>query len=128
MRTLLIEDNDDLRFEIAEYLTDRNHSVVECSTIAEARRELDQRLAQVDPPEAIICDVHLPDGDGVKFYVCSARRVPGCRWILMSGAHDQERLESEVSVLKGLPQCAVLEKPFSLRALNKALVEVSPAK
>jgi hypothetical protein len=72
--------------------------------------------------------VHLPDGDGVKFYVASARRVPQCGWVLMSGAHDLERLEGEVSVLAGLPHCTVLEKPFSLRALNKALEEITPTK
>ena len=69
--------------------------------------------------EAAVCDVSLPDGDGVDFYVESAARVPDCRWILMSGGHDLESLDRKFSGIGRRP--IVLEKPLPLRSLCDAL-------
>jgi DNA-binding NtrC family response regulator len=118
MNILVVEDDADLRVEIVEYFERRHHQVIACGTIAAARRAL-SGIADNAPLEAVVCDVSLPDGDGVDLYVESVVRAPDCRWILMSGGHDLERLHQQI---KGIPyRPVVLEKPLPLRSLCAAL-------
>jgi DNA-binding NtrC family response regulator len=118
MNILVVEDDADLRVEIVEYLERRRHTVTGCGTVAAARRTLAD-MVRTTPPDAAICDVGLPDGDGVRFYLEGAPSAPNCHWILMSGAHDLNRLSC---ILKGVVRPpTVLEKPLPLRALSSAL-------
>src|SRR5690242_21816341 len=116
MKILIIEDDTDLCVEIVEYLERRNHQVSGCRTVAAARHALAVDKASFD---AVVCDIGLPDGDGLSFCSESMAGMPGSRWILMSGAHDVERLRRELENLKAKP--VVLEKPLPLRQLREAL-------
>ena len=118
MNILVVDDDADLRVEIVEYLERRHHRVTACATLATARRVLAGTVAPSEI-EAAVCDVSLPDGDGVAFYVESAARVPGCRWVLMSGGHDLERLDRLLHGVARRP--IVLEKPLPLKSLCSAL-------
>lgn len=118
MNILVVEDDSDLRVEIVEYLERRHHTVTGCGSVATARQALAE-MVRTGPPDAAICDVGLPDGDGVRFYLEAAPLTPYCHWILMSGAHDLDRLSG---LLKGGASApTVLEKPLPLRALGSAL-------
>ena len=121
MKILVIEDDDMLRAEIVEYLQRRRHQVVACGSVAAARGALKAMLANCQPPEAVICDVNLPDGNGVDLYVGFASSTPECRWMLLSGNHDLERLEGKLKGLAGPPP-VIVDKPASLRVLRQ-LVE-----
>ncbi len=116
MKILVIEDDADLCVEIVEYLERRDHRVSGCRTVAAARQALAADKASF---EAVVCDVGLPDGDGLSLYIESAAGMPGSRWVLMSGAHDMERLRRELKDLKARP--VVLEKPLPLKQLREAL-------
>jgi DNA-binding NtrC family response regulator len=118
MNILVIEDDADLRGEIVEYLERRRHRVIACGSVAAARGALTAMAGQA-LFEAAVCDVALPDGDGVDFYLESVARVPDCRWVLMSGGHDLERLDRQLDGLARRP--VVLEKPLPLRSLCDAL-------
>ena len=118
MNILVVEDDADLRVEIVEYLQRRRHTVTGCGTVAAARRALAE-MVRTSPPDAAICDVGLPDGDGVRFYLEAAPSAPNCHWILMSGAHDLDRLSRVLKGVASLP--TVLEKPLPLRVLGSAL-------
>jgi DNA-binding NtrC family response regulator len=122
MNILVVEDDADLRVEIVEYLERRHHRVTACGTVAAARKAFAE-MADKALIEAAVCDVSLPDGDGVDFYVECAGRVPGCRWILMSGGHDLERLRRQLNGNSIAP--VVLEKPLPLRSLC-AVLEDTP--
>lgn len=117
MKILVVEDDADLRVEIVEYLERRHHQATGCGTLAAARDALAVRPES--PFEAAICDVGLPDGDGLQFFLESVARVPGCRWILMSGSHDLGRLREKLRDRSAWP--VILEKPMPLRTLNDAL-------
>lgn len=117
MKILVVEDDADLRVEIVEYLERRRHDATGCGTLAAARDALAVRPEI--PFEAAICDVGLPDGDGLQFFLESVRRTPGCRWILMSGSHDLGRLREILRDRSARP--VILEKPIPLRTLNDAL-------
>lgn len=118
MNILVVEDDADLRVEIVEYLERRHHQVTACGTVAAARKAFAE-MADKGLLEAAVCDVSLPDGDGVDFFVESVSRVPRCRWILMSGGHDLERLNRQINGISNGP--VVLEKPLPLRLLSAAL-------
>lgn len=124
MNILVVEDDADLRVEIVEYLERRRHTVTGCGTVSAARQALAE-MARTSPPDAAICDVGLPDGDGVQFYLEGAPSVPNCHWILTSGAHDLDRLSRQLKGVVVLP--TVLEKPLPLRALGSALEVGKPS-
>jgi DNA-binding NtrC family response regulator len=123
---VVIEDDDDLRPEIVEYLRRRKYRVIDCATIAAARAILERAEQSASPPFAVISDIGLPDGDGLDFYVAFASRPPSSRWVLMSGGHDMERVQGQVATLKGLLPPLIVEKPFSLRLLRE-IFEEKPA-
>jgi DNA-binding NtrC family response regulator len=120
MNILVVEDDADLCVEIVEYLERRNHQVSGCGTMANARRALAAMVAK-SALDGVVCDVGLPDGDGLRFYTESVAETPNCRWILMSGAHDMERLRLVLKDMKAKP--VVLEKPLPLKSLCDALEE-----
>ncbi len=121
MQLLLIEDDDDLRGEIREYLARRRHEVTALGSAADARRILDPTLAAGASFDAVVCDMNLTDGDGIDLYVEFGSHRPACRWILMSGAPDAQRMADERRKHPALPPCIVVEKPVSLRRLAELL-------
>ncbi|UYN94240.1 MAG: response regulator transcription factor [Enhydrobacter sp.] len=118
MRIVLVEDDDDLRQEISEYLRRRGHDVSACATMEESRRTLG--LPGI-APDAVICDMNLPDGNGADLCAEAAPRLPSCRWVLMSGAHEPDELAEKLAGIAGPPRWVVVDKPVSMRALNQAL-------
>jgi DNA-binding response OmpR family regulator len=120
VRTVLVEDDDDLRAEISEYLQRRGHEVTDCATLADARRVLGALVSGV-PPEAVICDVNLPDGNGADLCREMAPQLPQCRWLLMSGAHEPAELDEKLAGIPGPPRWTIVDKPVTMRALNQAL-------
>lgn len=122
MRLLLIEDDNYLRSEIRESLVRRRHEVTAVAAAAEARRILDPVMASGEPFDAIVCDMNLTDGNGIDLYVEFGSQHPACKWILMSGAPDSERVTDERRKHPALPPCVLVEKPVSLRKLAEILL------
>jgi len=60
---LIIDDDEDNRELLAEYLTTGDYAAVSCGAAAEAERVLDSR----PPPCLVISDVRMPDMDGRTF-------------------------------------------------------------
>jgi DNA-binding NtrC family response regulator len=120
MNILVVEDDADLCVEIVEYLERRNHRVSGCGTMAVARQVLSALVGKGEL-DGVVCDVGLPDGDGLRLYTESVAETPNCRWILMSGAHDLDRLRLLLKDQKTKP--VVLEKPLPLKLLCDALEE-----
>ena len=100
-----------------EYLQRCGHQVTDCGSLGDGRAMVRRLAAESTPPEVVVCDVNLPDGNGVDFYVAASSGLPNCRWVLMSGAHDSDQVD-KVSRRSDLPPCAIVEKPVSMRALS----------
>jgi len=126
MSVLVIEDDDDLRSEIVEYLERRGRRLTACASLAAAREVLETAIRNSQPPKAIICDMSLPDGDGLEIYLAFAPRLLSSRWILMSGSLV-DSLEKRVKAL-GLPRPTIVEKPIPMRTLHTIVDEVSRTK
>lgn len=122
LQLLLLEDDDDLRSEIREYMTRRRHGVTALGSVAEARQVFERLMASGAPLDAVICDINLQDGDGIDIFAAFAPRRPACRWILRSGDPDPQRLAAVRRLHPALPPCMVVEKPVSLRHLAQLLV------
>lgn len=122
---LIVEDDDDLRPELVEYLRRRGRRVSACGSLAAAREMLEKMLAKSAPPEHVISDVGLPDGDGLRLFSEFAPRLAGTRWLLMSGSHDIERLTKTLRSLVTPHPPVVIEKPFSLKLLQRFADDLS---
>ena len=120
MRILLVEDDDDLRTEIAQYLVRRGHALTACGSLTEARAGID-RTTSADRPETVICDVNLPDGNGVDFCCETSALLPEARWLLMSGGHEAEEQAERLATIPGPQRWLMVDKPVSMRQLNAAL-------
>ncbi len=125
LSVVVVEDDEALRPEIVEYLRHRRRHVTVCASLAEARLALEQAISDGKPPDAVLCDIGLPDGNGLDFYMAFARQLPASHWILMSGGHDIDRLNEQLAKLTGLKPPLVVEKPVPLKALNLLIDEAS---
>jgi CheY-like chemotaxis protein len=106
-RILVVDDNDDLRENIAECLTDEGFSV---AAVADGRRAL-EHLAAEPLPGLVIVDMMMPGMTGPELVtlIRSERRLDGVRLLLSSGATPPRGAVAAVD--------AVLVKPFGVAAL-----------
>lgn len=113
MRVLLIEDDVDLSRECLQYLTKKGHDVLACGTLAEAREAL--KRSSVSEVNTVICDMNLPDGKGIDLCLEMAPQRRDLHWVLISGALDEQEIETRLRDVPGPRRWRVIEKPFSLR-------------
>jgi CheY-like chemotaxis protein len=107
-RMLLVEDDPQTRHLLRRMLALCGWEVLEAATVAEALERLDP------PPECVLLDLRLPDGDGETILrKVRIDRLP-TRVVVNTGLHDPARL-SEVSYLQ--PD-AVLRKPLDAEGLR----------
>lgn len=117
---LVVDDHPDVRDMLARAFERERHRVTLAATLAEARAAI-----AADPPQVIVLDVALPDGNGVE--LCRELRREGVRIpILLLTAHSEVRQRVE-----GLDAGAddFLPKPFAiaeLRARVRALGRRGP--
>ncbi|MDP2378615.1 response regulator [Reyranella sp.] len=123
-QVVVIEDDEDLRTEIVEFLVRRDHRPTGCATLAEATAAMETMT-----PDAVISDINLPDGDGMNFCMNNAARFPAAMWLLMSGNADLLRLGNQLKGIDGeKPSFAMVEKPVPLRLLDRFVSGVSAAR
>jgi DNA-binding response OmpR family regulator len=80
---LLVEDNEDLREEVAAFLRFRDFEVRDFGQIGEARESLDRKT-----PNAAIIDVFLPDGSGLSLLEPLRAKAPSCVKMILSARSD----------------------------------------
>jgi two-component system repressor protein LuxO len=78
-RILLVEDTASLAAVYAEYLRGAGHAVEHARTAAEALQ-----FAASAPPEAVLLDVRLPDGDGISVLRALRRDTPDIPVVVMT--------------------------------------------
>lgn len=112
---LVAEDEVPMRAFIRRVLTMRGHEVIAVADGAEAVQRLSREAFDL-----LITDIAMPNMDGVELALKVARDWPGLRVLLMSGL-TLERQEAH-----GIGQLAqaVLQKPFTMVALNAAVEQV----
>jgi DNA-binding NarL/FixJ family response regulator len=81
---LIIDDDPGFRAALAELLADRGYRIVGEADGADEGAALVAALV----PDAVVCDVHLPDGDGISLAVRLATGANGPRVLLTSSDPD----------------------------------------
>lgn len=109
LRVLLVEDND-LNVELVRtVLMIRDHEVVACGTVAEARL----RLASDPPYDVALLDVQLPDGGGHELIGPVRERDPGTKVIAFTASTGEFEGEHRFD--------AVMRKPIDVAAFTADL-------
>lgn len=83
MRVLLVEDDVALADAVKAYLDGKGFAVDQAPTLASARG-----LLPLAPWDALLLDLHLPDGDGLGLIPTARHRLPGLPIIVLT-ARDQ---------------------------------------
>jgi DNA-binding response OmpR family regulator len=117
MRILVVDDNHCLANILADYLSERGHSVV---------RTYEGRLGSIfcerENFDLIVIDLVLPDLNGIDVLERLQRKNRMPRAIVISGF--PELLREESSRLDALDVEAVIKKPFSFSDINDMLARL----
>ncbi len=122
MKVLVVDDAAINRLMMERLLQADGHTVVTASFGAEAL----QRLADHRDIEAVICDLIMPDIDGVEVYRQYLRRSlkaghqPTVPFLLMTAAEDVGRLKDA----RDLGFAEILSKPPDYECIKQVLADI----
>jgi CheY-like chemotaxis protein len=114
---LIIDDERPLRTAVRRWFTRRGWTCGEAASVAEAEQRIFASGATV--PDAILCDLNLPDGTAETLITRLRRERAGLtrRLVLATGEVLGTDVEAQLADLG----CAVLPKPFDLAQLESAI-------
>jgi two-component system nitrogen regulation response regulator GlnG len=111
-RILLVDDDDAVRIVTAQALRRAGHAVRTAANLAELTREL-----RTHPPDVLVTDVVLPDGDGIDNATLVAKERPDLPVIVLSARNTLTTAvrATEAGAYEYLP------KPFDLDTLTRTV-------
>ena len=83
-RILVVDDHRNIRLALRHALEGEGARVEEAETVAQAREKLGAESGDF-PWEAVLCDIRLPDGNGLDILRAIADREQASRVIMISG-------------------------------------------
>src|SRR5690606_17820710 len=110
---LIIEDEPPIRELIAEIAVDEGYTVAQAGDVRQARIQVERHK-----PDVVLCDMNLPDGDGIELWKRMA--LSECQVVFITG---QSTVESAIEALR----CGAVDyltKPIGLRRLRGILGEL----
>jgi CheY-like chemotaxis protein len=113
---LIIEDNPQMRRLIARVLRRNDHAVLEADS---GRQGL--KMFQEFRPALVICDIVMPNIDGIETIRQMRRDAPAMPILAISGGSNQSLY---LRAATGLGATASLEKPFDHEQLTAAMAEL----
>jgi DNA-binding response OmpR family regulator len=117
-RILVVDDDPNLRSAIRRMLEPEGFEIEEASDGRTAMRAF-----RVQPADLVLCDVFMPEEDGLEVLRELARECSGARVVAMSGGGFQGRVDL-LPMAQGLGATAIIYKPFE-RAELLAVVRQS---
>ena len=116
-KVLLLEDRDDFRAVLHDYLVSRSYQVTSVRSGVEGLREIIKA-----PFDLIICDMMMPQMGGEMFYwaVTRVRLAASQRFIFFTGHKNNPAIEFFFRRVNA----TVLFKPFKLCTLDSAIRDV----
>ena len=117
LKVLLLDDQEDFRDIIRDYLVSRFYQVTEVSHGADGLRAILQ-----DTFDLIICDMMMPKVGGEMFYWAVTRVRPAARlrFVFITGHQNDPKVNHFFRRI----QATVLLKPFKLEDLNASLLDI----
>ena len=117
---LVIDDEEGIRRVIGKVLVREGHDVLEAPD-----GKVALELLQDNPPDLVICDLFMPEMDGVEVLRELRRDYPELQVVAISGGAYEGKVQL-LDVAKGLGAAAVLKKPFELDELLGVVRSVLP--
>jgi DNA-binding response OmpR family regulator len=117
MMVLLVEDEELVRDLVKTFLEHGGYQVVVAGDADAALRAID---AHADTVRLVVSDVRLPGIDGFRLAEQLRAKVPGLKFLYMSG-HPGESVDADVVFEPGT---AFLNKPFTRRILLDKISEL----
>lgn len=114
---LLIDDNLDMRENIAELLLLLGFIVIEAESGKSGLVHLEKQL-----PDVIICDVIMPDMDGYDFFKAFQERLPDSRIPFIFSTAQSQKADLEKAKNMGIQHYLI--KPFDEKELLRCLEKV----
>jgi CheY-like chemotaxis protein len=116
-KVLLLEDRDDFRKVLKDYLVSRSYQVTSVRSGVQGLREITKHTFDL-----ILCDMMMPQVGGEMFYWGVTRLRPGAsrRFIFFTGHQSNPAIEFFFERVNA----TVLIKPFKLKALDLAISDV----
>jgi CheY-like chemotaxis protein len=117
LRVLLLEDRDDFRAVLHDYMVFHSYKVTSVRSGVEGMREIMKGAFDL-----IICDMLMPQVGGEMFYWAVTRVRPAAHesFIFFTGHKNNPAIEFFFKRVKA----RVLYKPFSLSVLDSAIQEI----
>jgi CheY-like chemotaxis protein len=117
LKVLVLEDRDDFRGILQDYLIDRSYEVTSAKSGIEGLRHI-----MKDPPDLILCDMMMPQMGGEMFYWAVTRVRPAARqrFIFFTGHKNNPVLDRFFQRVNA----PVLFKPFKMSELQCAISDV----
>jgi len=115
-RVLVIDDEDDIRDCIVEYLVKKGYFV--CASKDGSDGMLQFSAAQYD---LVITDIMMPEKDGLSTMIAMQKINPSIKIIAISGAEMKNELLHAAGVVGAV---AILIKPFSMDELTRSIQKI----
>jgi DNA-binding response OmpR family regulator len=108
---LVLEDDAELLQLMSKALAGAGHAVLSASN-----GDKGLRLFRAEPPDLVICDIVMPDRDGIELIPEMKRQRPDVKLIAISGRQMIGALDV-LNLARRLGADATLAKPFTMDAL-----------
>jgi DNA-binding NtrC family response regulator len=110
-KTLLVEDDEDVRYALAKFLRHAGHTVSEAVDGKQAIALVGREAFDI-----VITDIIMPEADGIEVVLEVRKRHPGLPIIAISGGGRIGRAEY-LDAAQTLGANAVMQKPLDTDAL-----------
>ncbi len=117
---LLVEDDNQIRALISEFLSLNQHQIIEATNGASGLTQYQKHSREID---IVITDMVMPGSEGIELILELKRINPSTPVLAISGA-DFESPVSHLSTAKALGADATLKKPFNLGILKNKIEEL----
>jgi two-component system chemotaxis response regulator CheY len=108
---LVVEDDAELLQVMTRALQGAGHNVLAAST-----GEGGLRLFRAEPPDLVVCDIVMPDRDGIELIPEMKAAHPAAKVLAISGRQMIGSLDV-LNLARQMGADATLGKPFSIEAL-----------
>jgi CheY-like chemotaxis protein len=124
LRVLLLDDDAFMLSVLADLLADLGNFDLRCET--DAKRALASLASE--PPGLLVCDLSMPDMDGIEFMHAAGEAGFRGQIILLSGMDSGVRRSAErLARAHGLNVLGAFKKPITLDELRVALAPLLAA-
>lgn len=118
---LVIDDESEVRYAIKAVLEDQGHSVAEAETGTEGLVRLESASYDL-----VICDIIMPDKEGIETIVEIRESLPKQKIVAMSGG-GRIKKEDYLAVAAAVGATHTISKPFDAETLTEMVAAILKA-